>query len=467
MHKNIINLFKTIFKKNNIKNINIDEIEKENFYIEKEEELFNEGFANKDSEETLVKLRQNLEASPNQLKMLKKLAKGSSVKLDLKKRATIILALLEESNHCSVSESLNISRKTVIKWKQRWEQSKLELEQVERDEPRKLNQTINEILGDKYRSGRCSRFTMEQIAHIINLSLQKPESVGVPTSHWTAEELARKAIKDNIVEKISPRQISRYLKEIDLKVHQYKGWLNSKDKLKDPEEFNKRVATVCELYLNSKSLQEAGVHILSCDEKTGIQAIEHKHPSKPVKPGELEKCEQEYKRNGTTTLIASRDINTGKIIVPMLQQTRTEEDFAKHISAVVSLEPNDKYIFVMDQLNTHKSESLVKYVAEQCDIKEDLGKKGSYGILKTMETRQAFLEDESHRIRIVYTPKHSSWLNQIEIWFGILSRKVLGRRASFKSVQELEEKILSFIKYYNEDLAKPFKWNYAGKLLKA
>ena len=84
-----------------------------------------------------------------------------------------------------------------------------------------------------------------------------------------------------------------------------------------------------------------------------------------------------------------------------------------------------------------------------------------------MKTRKEFLEDESHCIRIIYTPKHSSWLNQIEIWFGILSRKILGRRASFKSVKELEDKILDFIEYYNTNLAKPFKWSYAGKILKA
>lgn len=283
-----------------------------------------------------------------QLKILEKLVNGSNVQLNQKKRATIILALVEESNNYHVSTSLNINRKTVIKWKQRWEESKVELDRIERDEPRKLKQEIKEILEDSYRSGRPNSFTMEQIAKIINLSLQKPESVGVPISHWTSEELARKAIKDNIVESISGRQISRYLKEIDLKVHRFEGWLNSKDKLKDPEEFEKRTGTVCQVYLNSNNLREEGFHILSCDEKTGIQAIEHKHPSKPVKPGEIEKCEQEYKRNGTTTLIASRDINTGEIIAPMVNKTRTEEDFSKHISNVVSLAPNDKYIFVMD-----------------------------------------------------------------------------------------------------------------------
>ena len=395
------------------------------------------------------------------------MATGSNVQLNRKKRAIIILALLEKQNNSYVAKKLSINRKTVVKWKQRWGESKAELDRIERDEPRKLKQAIKEVLDDSYRAGRPNSFSMEQIAQIINLSLQKPESVGVPISHWTSEELARKAVRDNIVEKISARQISRYLKEIDLKVHQFEGWLNSKDKLKDPEEFKKRTGTVCQIYINSNNLQDEGFHILSCDEKTGIQAIEHKHPSKPVKPGQIEKCEQEYKRNGTTTLIASRDINTGEIIAPMVNQTRNEEDFLKHISDVVSLAPNYKYIFIMDQLNTHKSESLVKYVADQSGIQEDLGKKGECGILKSMKTRQEFLEDESHRIRIVYTPKHASWLNQIEIWFGILSRKVLGRRASFKSVQELEGKILEFIEYYNANLAKPFKWNYAGKILKA
>ena len=215
----------------------------------------------------------------------------------IKKRAKIILELLEKSNSSTVSKSLNINRKTVIKWKQRWVQSKIELDRIEKDEPRKLKQAIKEFLEDNYRSGRPNSFTMEQIACIINLSLQKPESVGVPISHWTAEELACKAIKDNIVESVSARQICRYLKEMDLKIHQFEGWLNSKDKLKDPEEFERRTGTVCQIYLNINNLQQEGFHVLSCDEKTGIQAIEHKHPSKPARPGEIERCEHEYKRD--------------------------------------------------------------------------------------------------------------------------------------------------------------------------
>ncbi len=138
----------------------------------------------------------------------------------------------------------------------------------------------------------------------------------------------------------------------------------------------------------------------------------------------------------------------------------------EHLKGVLSEDKEANYIFVMDQLNTHKSEMLVKFIAEECGIPEsDLGLKGKSGILKTMETRAAFLSDKSHKIHIVYTPKHSSWLNQIEMWFSILTRRILNRRFSFNSVDSLERKIHEFIDYYNKYLAKPFKWTYAGKVL--
>lgn len=121
----------------------------------------------------------------------------------------------------------------------------------------------------------------------------------------------------------------------------------------------------------------------------------------------------------------------------------------------------------MDQLNTHKSESLVRLFAKHLNISEDsLGEKGKHGILENMETRAAFLSDASHRIRVQYTPKHCSWLNQIEIWFGILCKKLINKRSSFNSIEDLEKKIELFIEYYNKYLAKPFKWTYAGKLLR-
>jgi transposase len=152
----------------------------------------------------------------------------------------------------------------------------------------------------------------------------------------------------------------------------------------------------------------------------------------------------------------------------MLNPTRTEKDFVVHIKDVIKNFDNaKKIILIMDQLNTHKSESMVRLVADECKIDIKLGVKGTKGILKSMKTRVEFLEDSSHRIQVVYTPKHCSWLNQIELWFGIITRQLLNRRSSFKSVEELNEKIEEYIKYYNENLAKKFKWNYTGKILKA
>lgn len=214
-------------------------------------------------------------------------------------------------------------------------------------------------------------------------------------------------------------------------------------------------------------MAQQGVRVLCTDEKTGIQAKEHAHASLPMKPGKVARIDPEYVRHGTSGLIASRDVVTGKVVAPLIQPTRTETDFVTHLRHVVAEDPQASYWFVMDQLNTHKSESLVRFVAEQCGIDPaSLGEKGKHGILKNMETRAAFLSDSTHRIRIIYTPKHCSWLNQIECWFSILTRRLLNKRSSFRSIQELEARIAQFIHYYNEHVAKPFRWNYKGNLLK-
>jgi hypothetical protein len=181
-------------------------------------------------------------------------------------------------------------------------------------------------------------------------------------------------------------------------------------------------------------------------------------------PGKVELREFEYIRHGTQTLIANFEVAQGKLIAPSIGPTRTEKDFATHIQRTVDTDPEAEWVFVVDQLNTHKSESLVCLVARLCNIDQDLGIKGKSGILKSMDTRSEFLRDQSHRVRFVYTPKHTSWLNQIEIWFSILVRRLL-KRASFVSTEELSERILAFIDYFNNTMAKPFKWTYAGRPL--
>jgi hypothetical protein len=221
---------------------------------------------------------------------------------------------------------------------------------------------------------------------------------------------------------------------------------------------------VGEVYRQAPALHEQGVRVVSTDEKTGMQALERLHPTRPTKLGLIERWECEYIRHGTLALIANFEVATGKVIAPSLGATRTEEDFANHLKRTREMAPEASWIFVVDQWNIHKSESLVRLIAERCEIDMDLGVKGESGLLRSMATRAVFLTDVTHWIRLVYTPKHTSWLNQVEIWFSILGRRLL-KRASFPSVEALHERVLAFIEYFNATLAKPFKWTYKGRPL--
>jgi len=223
---------------------------------------------------------------------------------------------------------------------------------------------------------------------------------------------------------------------------------------------------VCDFYAEAPAAHARGAHRVSTDEMTGIQALERKHPSLPMRPGQVERREFEYLRRGTLCLIANLEVATGQVIAPSLGPRRTEADFAAHIAATIATDPEAEWVFLVDQLNTHQSEALVRLVAEQCQIETDLGEKEVRGILKSMATRACFLQEPTHRIRFLYTPKHSSWLNQIEIWFSILVRRLL-KRGSFGSTEELRERILAFIEHFNRTMAKPFRWTYTGRPLAA
>lgn len=229
----------------------------------------------------------------------------------------------------------------------------------------------------------------------------------------------------------------------------------------DPENFAVQTQVISAVYLQARALAERGVHVMSTDEKTGMQALERARLGKPMKPGTPERQEAEYVRHGTRCLITSLEVATGRLFAPHVGPTRKEEDFLDHISCTVATAPSDGWIFVADNLNTHQSRGLVTFVAQACQI--DLTSY-PHPVMGSMPARAAFLSNPAHRIRFVYTPKHCSWLNQIELFFAVIARRVL-RRGSFASLASLEQRVLDFIRVYNERWAKAYRWTYTGRPL--
>ena len=385
---------------------------------------------------------------------LTRLERAHNTRQQVALRARAILLVGAGLSTPQIERELGIGADMVRVWRKRWRKT------AGRELP------VEARLEDAPRPGAPPKFTPEQLAQLVVIACEKPERSGRPISHWTSRELADELVKRGIVPSISPRHVGRLLKELDLKPHQMRYW-----EMKDPEmtaeeqsERDAGIREIGEVYSQAPEREAVGERTISTDEKTGIQALERTRPGKLMAPGMPEVQEFEYKRNGTQALIASMTVTSGLVDVSC-GPTRTEEDFAAHIRQVVEASPDvRKWRFVADQLNTHQSEALVRFVASYEDGETDLGVKEKSGILKSMASRKQYLSDESHRIVFHYTPKHCSWMNQIEIWFGILVKKLL-KRASFGSVHELREALLAFAEYFNRTMAKPFQWTYKGKPL--
>jgi len=350
-----------------------------------------------------------LELSSRQKAILEQIVRGQTNPQNLVRRAKIILTLGKGANNQQAANRLNLNRETIRTWRARWQEAAAGLSRAEAVpiiSDKELTGFINTVLTDEPRPGAPATFTPEQLVQIVAVACEDPADSGRSISHWSRRELADEVIKREIVADISIRSAGRFLDEADLKPHLSRYWLNATPK--DPEIFAAEVKTVCDLYAQARQLHQQGVILVSTDEKSGIQALQRKHPTKPMKPGWPERREFEYIRHGTQCLIVNFQVATGQIIAPSIGPSRTEQDFLKHIEQTVATVPHGQWIFVVDQLDIHQSESLVNFVIKQADLvidEDSLGVKGKTGILKSVKTRKAFLEEISHPL-CLYSQTH-------------------------------------------------------------
>jgi transposase len=307
--------------------------------------------------------------------ILEELSRSRSEGRMIAQRAAIVLHAFEGCLNEDISVTVGLERKQVGLWRRRWQDAWESLTCLECREPRRLREALRDTLRDAPRPGAPSTFTAEQIAQILAVACEPPEKSGRPITHWTHRELREEVLKRGLVENISLSHVGHLLREAALQPHRRKMWLNTTEK--DPDLFQQQVETVCKTYQAASVLREReGTHTVSCDEMTGIQALERAAPTKPALPDQVAREEFEYVRHGTTTLIGSFDVVTGQMCHATLGPTRTESDFVLHIEQTVAAAPDANWVFLVDTLNIHWSAGLVEWVAERCEPSRPLGKKG-------------------------------------------------------------------------------------------
>ena len=368
---------------------------------------------------------------------LQTLVRAHTTPQSLALRARMILraAAVDQPTNLHIGRELGCSNLTVGKWRRRY----LELGFAG--------------LQDARRAGRPRVIAPPTRVQVISVASTLPHDHNRPVTRWTLNEIVATLLEALETDSISRSSIWRILHDVDLKPHKSEYWLNSHD-----EDFDAKAQTICQLYAKALAAYQQGRLVICCDEKTGMQILERKAPTKPAQAGRRERREHAYIRHGTRVLINSLTVATGQIAWT-IGRTRTATDFVAHLTqAYHCLPAMNCYDWVMDNLNTHWSLAVCRLVARWCKVPF------APHTLKTGPQRRAFLTDPSHRHVLHFTPKHGSWLNQAELFFGVLHRRFLAR-GSFTGAKDFIRRLERFLKDYNTRHAHPYRWTYTGEPL--
>lgn len=286
---------------------------------------------------------------------------------------------------------------------------------------------------------------------VINRASSTTDQHDCPATRWALDDLAATLINQTAhALAMSRSTIGRTLEEADLKPHRSVSWLHSHD-----PDFDAKAQAICQLYVEAPVMYQHGRLVICSDEKTGMQALGRPHPTQPAEPGKPARREHDYIRYGTRAFIASFIVPTGEVIGD-LGPTRTSIDFAAQLGNVAQRFPDFQgFDWVLDNLNTHWSIEVCRVLAQLSDVPFVPAQ------LTTGEQRKAFLTDPTHKHVFHFTPTHGSWLNPVELWFSVLSRRFL-KRGDFASMADFEARFLAFVEDYNRRHAHPYHWTYAG-----